>query len=106
MRKTKKGLRKFSAGFLALPNKISMVQKIVLSSSRGQGNFRGLEVSRPRPRTSKCVLEAKDVLENSTSGNNAYQLGCSANRAGQMHLVYVVDEWNNHLVCTIRVVLV
>ena len=30
-------------------------QKTVLSSSRGQGNFRGLEASRPR--TSKCVLE-------------------------------------------------
>ena len=47
--------------------------KIVLSSRRGQGNFRGLEASRPRPRprTSKCVLEdvleAKDVLEDSTS---------------------------------------
>ena len=36
--------------------------KILLSSSRGQGNFRTLETSRPR--TSKCVL---DVLENSTS---------------------------------------
>ena len=55
--KTKKGLRKFSARYLALSNKISTVQKIVLSSSRGQGNFRGLEASRPRPRTSKCVLE-------------------------------------------------
>ena len=47
------------------------IQKIVLSSSRGQANFRGLEASRPRPRTSKCVLEdvlkAKDVLEDSTS---------------------------------------
>ena len=32
-----------------------------------KGNFRGLEASRPRPRTSKCVLEAKDVLEDSTS---------------------------------------
>ena len=64
----KKGLRKFSARFLELSNKISPVQKIVLSSSRGQGNFRGLEVSKPRPRTSKCVLEAKDVLEDSTSG--------------------------------------
>ena len=46
--------------------------KIVLTSSRGQGNFRELEASRPRPRTSKCVLEdvleAKDVLEDSTSG--------------------------------------
>ena len=31
--------------------------KIVLSSSRGQANFRGLEASRPRPSTSKCVLE-------------------------------------------------
>ena len=41
------------------------VSKIVLSSSRGQGNFRGLKASRPRPRTSKCVLE--DVLEDSTS---------------------------------------
>ena len=47
---------------------------IVLSLSRGQGDFRGLEASRPgpRPRTSKCVLEdvleAKDVLEDSTSG--------------------------------------
>ena len=39
--------------------------KILLSSSRGQGNFRTLETSRPR--TSKCVLEAKDVLEDSTS---------------------------------------
>ena len=43
----------------------------MLSSSQGQSNFRGLEVSRPRPRTSKCVLEdvlvAKDVLEDSSS---------------------------------------
>ena len=31
----------------------------------GQGNFRELEASRPRPRTSKCVLE--DVLKDSTS---------------------------------------
>ena len=31
--------------------------KIVLSASRGQHNFRGLEASRPRPMTSKCVLE-------------------------------------------------
>ena len=39
--------------------------KIVLSLSRGQANLRGLEASRPR--TLKCVLEAKDVLEDSTS---------------------------------------
>ena len=48
-------------------HKILTFQKIVLSSSRGQANFRGLEVSRPKPRTSKSVLEAKDVLEDSTS---------------------------------------
>ena len=63
VRKTTKDLRKFSARFLAFFNKILTVQDIVLSSSRGQGNFRGHEASRPRPRTSKCVLEAKDVLE-------------------------------------------
>ena len=56
--------------------KISTIQKIVLSSSRGQSNFWGLEASRSRPRpktwpsrlmlrTLKCVLEAKDVLEDS-----------------------------------------
>ena len=65
---TKKGFRKFSARFLVFSNKISTVQKIVLSSIREQGNFRGLEASRPR--TSKCVLEAKDVLNDSTSENN------------------------------------
>ena len=48
--------------------------KILLSSNRGQGNFRGLEASRPR--TSKCVLEAKDVLEDSTSATN-YQIFAS-----------------------------
>ena len=90
----KKGLQKFFSGEKGLQNffsgdlylrkpkkwssqilrKVSGVfqrnfngSKIVLFSSRGQGNFRGLEASRPRPRTSKCVLEAKDVLEDSTS---------------------------------------
>ena len=62
----------FKKNFQAL-HKILTFQKIVLSSSRGQANFRGLEVSRPRPRTSKCVLEdvleAKNVLEDSTSAN-------------------------------------
>ena len=32
-------------------HKILTFQKIVLSSSRGQANFRGLEASRPKPRT-------------------------------------------------------
>ena len=65
----------FQKIFQAL-HKILTFQKIVLSSSRGQANFRGLEASRPRPRTSKCVLEdvleAKDVLEDSTSDNNSF----------------------------------
>ena len=56
----------FEKIFQAL-HKILTIQKILLSSSRGQANFRGLQASRPRPRTSKCVLEAKDVLEDSTS---------------------------------------
>ena len=45
--------------------KILRILKIPLFSSRGQGNFRGLEASRPR--TSKCVLE------DSTSVNGMYQ---------------------------------
>ena len=66
VRKTKKVFANFSARFLAFSNEISTVQKIVLSWSREQGNFRGLVASRPRPRTwptrsrprtSKCVLE-------------------------------------------------
>ena len=51
----KKGLQKNCSGDLLY--NILTIQKIVLSLSRGQGNFRGLEASRPRPRTSKCVLE-------------------------------------------------
>ena len=39
----------FQTIFQAL-HKILTFQKIVLSSSRGQANFRGLEASRPRPR--------------------------------------------------------
>ena len=32
-------------------HKILTIKKLVLSSNRGQANFRGLEASRPRPRT-------------------------------------------------------
>ena len=42
-------------------NKISTVKKIVLSSSRGQGNFRGPKASRPRPRTGGFEAKAKDL---------------------------------------------
>ena len=49
----------FQKIFQAL-HKILTIQKIVLSSSRGQANFRGLEASRPR--TSKCVLEDEELF--------------------------------------------
>ena len=42
--KTKKGLRKFSARSLAFSNKISTVERIVLSSSRGQSIFEDLRL--------------------------------------------------------------
>ena len=58
-------------------HKILTIRKIALSSSRGQANFRGLEASKPRPRTSKCVLEAKDVLEDSTSDYSLIALVCA-----------------------------
>ena len=47
LKKTKKGLPKFSARFMAFSIKISTVQKIVLSSSRRQSNFREFEALRP-----------------------------------------------------------
>ena len=50
-----KGLCKFSPRFQTFSNKILRSQEIMLFSSRGQSNFRGLEALGPR--TSKCVLE-------------------------------------------------
>ena len=41
----------FSKKIFQALHKILTIQKILLSSSRGQANFRGLEASRPRPRT-------------------------------------------------------
>ena len=75
--------------FFQALHKILTIQKLVLSSSRGQANFRGLEASRPR--TSKCVLEdileAKDVLEDSTSGS----------RPKVRRLGYTNFQWQNSL---------
>ena len=79
-RKTKKGLQtKFSGKlqkkgfkiFFQAIYKILTVQKIVLSSSRGQSIFWGLEASRPRtwpssPRTSKYVIEDSTSNYNSS----------------------------------------
>ena len=62
--------------------------KIVLSSSRGQGNIRGLEASRQRPRTSKCVLETKDVLEDSTSAEQPIFLKWERPRVIVLILLY------------------
>ena len=68
----------------------------MLSSSRGQANFRGLEASRPRPRTSKCVLEAKDVLEDSTSGKDVHftttMLACLGFNSHPGHVVAPLDK--------------
>ena len=54
----------------------SISQKIVLSSSREQVIFEDLQASRPRPRASNCVIEevveAKYVLEESTSVNSLF----------------------------------
>ena len=62
----------------------------MLSSSRGQDNFRGLEASRPRPRparTWKYILEAKDVLEDSISDYyyQRWSRGHKARGQGQGH---------------------
>ena len=51
----KKCLHKLSARSLAFSNKIFTIRKIVLSSSRGKGNFPGLKASRRK--TPKCALE-------------------------------------------------
>ena len=71
-KKKKKGLHKNFSSDLHEKNvfqkifqplhKILTFKKIVLSSSRGQANFRGLEASRPRPRTwpSRAKAKAKD----------------------------------------------
>ena len=53
-------------------HKILTIQKIVLSSSRGQANFRGLEASRPRPRISKCVLEDSTSVKLLSTFNLSY----------------------------------
>ena len=61
-------------------HEILTIQKLVLSSCRGQANFRGLEASRPRtwpsrPRPSNFKMcprgrpRGQGVLEDSTSGN-------------------------------------
>ena len=79
VRKTKKVFANFSRGYSGVfQRNFNCSKYIVLSSNRGQGNFRELEASRPRPRTSKCVLEevleAKDVLKDSISAFQCYYM--------------------------------
>ena len=85
---------RFPNNFSSAPQNFT-IQKIVLSSSRGQANFRGLEASRPRPRTSKCVLEdvleAKDVLEDSTSGSLLYLLLPFLNNLASVSAISLYD---------------
>ena len=76
----------FQKVFQAL-HKILTVQKIVLSSSRGQAIFRGLEASRPRPRTSKCVLE------DSTSGGKPLMTTSNQNKPMK------IQKFKNALIC-------
>ena len=65
----KNSLQKFSARFLAFSYKIFTVQKIVLSLSGGQGNFREPEASRSRPRIWPTTPSSRtSKLDDSTSG--------------------------------------
>ena len=75
LRKTKKVFANFLRGFWRFPAKFQRFKKIVLSTSRGQGNFRGLEDSRPRPRTRtwKCVLEDSTSAWNIQKNRNHKQ---------------------------------
>ena len=51
---------------------ITVFNKSKNSAVRGQDSFEGLEASTPR--TSKCVLDVKDVLKDSTSGKCAWSI--------------------------------
>ena len=62
----------FPKNFSSAPQNFNNSKYIMLSSSRGQANFRGLEASRPRPKTWPSrprPRTSKSVLEDSTSGN-------------------------------------
>ena len=69
LRKTKKVFANFREVSSAFQQNFNGSKNSAVLEPR-TGNFRGPKASRPRPRTSKCVLEAKDVLEDSTSGKH------------------------------------
>ena len=66
----KKVFADFPQGFWRFPTKFQRFKNSAVVEPK-TGNFRGLEASRPR--TSKCVLEAKNVVEDSTSGVTVIQ---------------------------------
>ena len=63
--------KRFPKNFSTAPQNFNLPKSSAVLEPRTGQFSRGLEASRPRPRTSKCVLEdvleAKDVLEDSTS---------------------------------------
>ena len=59
--------KRFPKNFSSAPQNFNNSRNSAVFEPR-TGQFRGIKASTPRPRTSKCVLEAKDVLEDSTSG--------------------------------------
>ena len=84
--------------FLAM-YKILTIQKILLSSNRRQGNFRGNEASRPR--TSKCVLE--DVFE--AKDFKMCPRGClrGQGRSEGLHLCIIsLERASNNLACALQ----
>ena len=74
--------KKVFKNFFPVVYKILPIQKIVLSASRGQGNFRGLEASSPR--TSKCAFE------DSTSGLEDKKLIISRSK---LNLHWCIRSW-------------
>ena len=74
--------KKVFKNFFPVIYKILPIQKIVLSASRGQGNFRGLEASSPR--TSKCAFE------DSTSGLEDKKLIISRSK---LNLHWCIRRW-------------
>ena len=68
----------FQKIFQAL-HKLFTTQKIVLSSIQGQGYFRGLEASRPRPMDIKMTSKSKQNQNNSISGFQNLFWGGKAN---------------------------
>ena len=86
--------KRFPKTFSSDLHEILTIQNIVLSSSRGQANFRGLEASRPRtwpsrprPRTSKCVLEDSTSDEH----DNHYTMQLATMQ--WQNVVFKPNEW-------------